>query len=77
MRYFVPRRGRVVERDLEGQGNEGVEKGHGKVGGHGGEPAVDDKLIKVQWGMAGRDEESHVGGHIEGEGEEGDDDQVD
>ena len=77
MRHFVPGRSRVVERDLESQRDEGVEERHGEVGGHGGEPAVDDELVEVEWRMAGGDDELHVGGHIECEGEERYDNQVD
>ena len=76
MRYLFARRSRVVEGDLEGQGDEGVEERHGEVGGHSGKPAVDDELVEVERRVAGGDEELHVGGHVEGEGEEGDDDQV-
>ncbi len=75
--HLVPWRGWVVEGDLEGEGDEGIEKGHGQVGSHCGEPAVDDELVEVEWRVAGGDEELHVRGHVEGEGEEGDNDQVD
>lgn len=77
VRHLVPWRGRVVEGDLEGEGDEGVEERHGQVGGHGGEPAVDDELVEVKWRVAGGYEEFHVGRHVEGEGEKGDNDQVD
>lgn len=62
---------------MEEERDEGVEEGHGEVGGHGGEPAIDDELVEVEWWVAGGDEELHVRGHVESEGEERNDDQVD
>lgn len=67
----------MVERYLEGERHHAVCEGHAEVGAHGGDPPVKHELAEVQWWMAGRDEEFHVRGHVEGEGEERDDDQVD
>lgn len=67
----------VIKRYLEGERDEAVGKRHGEVGAHGGDPAVKDELVEVQGRVAGGNEELHVCGHVEGEGKEGDDDQVD
>lgn len=77
VRHLCFRRGLLVEGDLEGERDHAVCERHGEVGAHGGDPAVEDELVEVERRVAGRDEELHVRGHVEGEGEEGDDDQVD
>ena len=77
VRHLCGRRGLLVEGDLEGERDHAVCERHGEVGAHGREPAVEDELVEVERRVAGGDEELHMRRHVEGEGEEGDDDQVD
>ena len=73
----VVRLRRVVERDLEGEGDEGVGERHEEVRGDGADPAPEDQLPLVEGWMALRGDELGVDGEEEGVAEEGDDDEVD
>lgn len=66
----------VREVDLEGHGDEGVGEGEHEVGAHCGEPAPDDHLVEFERWMALGVDVGHVNGEVEGEAEEGYDDQV-
>lgn len=57
---------RSAKRDLEREGDEGVEEREEEVGEDGGAPAPDDELVEVQRSVA-RGDEFHVDGEVEGE----------
>ena len=62
--------GLIAEGDAEGERDEAVGERHEEVGAHGGDPAVEDELVEAEGRVAGGDEEAHVRGHVECEGEE-------
>ena len=47
MCWYISRRWLAIEWDLKGEGDEAVGERHGEVGGHGGDPAVEDELVEV------------------------------
>lgn len=66
----------VCEVDLKGHGDEGVGERQHEVGAHCGKPAPDNHLPELERGVALWVDIGHVNGEVEGEAEEGYDDQV-
>ena len=68
----------VGKGDLKSEGDEAVGEGHEEIGHHCSDPAGENKLIEFDgWAVGGRGDEFGVDGEEEGEGEEGDDYEVD
>lgn len=66
----------MPEVDLESHGNEGVGERKHEVGAYRGAPAPYDELGELQRRMVFGLEVLHVDGHVEGEAEEGYDDEI-
>jgi len=66
----------MPEVDLESHGHEGVGEGEHEVGAYRSTPSPDNELLKLERRVVFGLEVLHVDGHVEGETEEGYDDEI-